>query len=182
MLKRLPRLSSARVRHHCESASRFLSKSGANCCLKKKGRGPRVVNDSFMEPRKLFPAKMMFFLGLDPSVLLQPKTTSFSPFLSSVSFQWFPLWHDTLSLSADISAGLSILRGSCCFKLLTEALSHLKSWAMSSLEEGLPYPKRSLWVEHWGAGSHAVGHVHSLYTVAFERIRRDGWMIECPKR
>lgn len=54
-----------------------------------------MVNDLFMEPRKLFPSKMMFFLGLDPSILLQPKNIFFFPFLSSVCFSVVSIitWH-----------------------------------------------------------------------------------------
>lgn len=115
-LKWLPRLSAARVTHHCEGAFYSLSKSGAICWPRnKKGkeRGPCLVNDLFIEPRKLFPSEMIFFLGSIPSIFLRPGNICFSP---PCIFQWFPLLHDkpfTSIYSACISAGLPLLRKLC---------------------------------------------------------------------
>jgi hypothetical protein len=46
---------------------------------KGKERGACLVNDLFMEPRKLFPSKMILFLGSNPSIFLQPGTICFPP-------------------------------------------------------------------------------------------------------
>lgn len=134
-------MPAARVRHNCEGTSTSFPNQGQFAGFKvKKGkeRGPCLVNDLFMEPRKLFSSKMIFFLGSNPSIFFQPGNICFS---RPCIFQWFSLLHDTEFTSiyiAKISARLSRLREFChsklqnqCFVLL-EDLSRFPSRGRTS--------------------------------------------------
>lgn len=160
----------------------FLNRGKFLSLKKEKWRGPRVVNDLFMEPRKLFPSKMMFFLGLDPSILLQPKNVFFSPFLSSVCFSVVSIitWH-TQSICWHLCRVVHPQR------LLLLQAPH---WGFVSPEEltnvffrgrpSLPQEEAMSWA--LGSSVTCSWSCPHLYTITFERMRRDGWMTECPKR